>query len=677
VDHAVDLAEATEAVTRATAAALAGRAGTRALVFLGDVDPYLACRGTTGPLLTVDCSVAGPDSLVALRPLVDVLLPQLREHAPDLLQRFAPELAALHPNRADGLELPKERWLSHLANTPSERRSHRESEMLFRIVNGLSQLLHEASDRIPAWQRAPVVTVWRDLHAADAATLLAFRRLARWAHQGRSRFVLVANLAPDVGSLSASQPIDDRFDHDGHRGRLLGVVRQQFLGAEFHPAGDWPRASQARWPDADTGPHPVADALALLAAGKVEEGSVRAIRAMAPAAFSLNYPTVLRIAEQVIRTVGAATEFDQAAFDAEWARTEPEEYYAALEFAVIRPADRRALVAAAWRAAGFANSCLDAHEVALRCYEENLALAETPERRAEARMYLGLITGKRLRRIPDAQAHIDAGVAEVDGRTDDASLLEQCWLLNVSALMAFQQRQHSRAMAMVRRARDVMRPIRSSEATHLKVNLISNISVLLEETGRAEKAAELWQYFTAFLSSANELFAKHYYFREGGLQLAAGRLDEAAESYRASLRQAEAIDDPFHAAVVAGACGYVAYRVGDYPAAAHWYRQAADASRAAGDHEELPRALAAHAFAQGRAGDRTGGAAILATAVRANEAVDGLHTAVLATVSEWLATTATDSAAATAACEDAVIRFAGTKLNRPFYLVNTYRTGEG
>jgi tetratricopeptide (TPR) repeat protein len=604
-----------------------------------------------------------------LRPLVDVVLPELRAHAPDLLDRFAPELAALHPNRADSLELPVERRLNHLANTPSERRSHRESEMLFRIVNGLAQLLHEAVDRIQAWRGKPVVVVWRDLHSADAATLLAFRRLARWSYQGRTRLVLVANLVPDAGLPTA----DGRFDHSGLRGRLLAAVRQQSFGTELTPVEPWPRASTARWPDVDTGPHPVADALTLLADGKVEEGSVRAIRAMAPAAFSLNYPAMLLAAEHVIRTVGDAVAFDQAAFDAEWARTEPEEYYAALEFAVIRPVSRTALLAAAWRAAGFANSCLDSHEMALECYRENLALAVTPERRAEGRMYLGLITGKRLRRVAEAQAHIDAGLAEVEGRTDSASLLERCWLLNVSALMAFQQRQHAPAMAMVRQARQVMRPLRSSEATHLKVNLISNISVLLEETGRAEKAAELWQYFTAFLSAANELFAKHYYFREGGLRLAAGRAGEAAESYRASLDQAEAIDDPFHAAIVAGACGYVAYHAGDYAAAATWYDRSVAATRAVGDHEELPRALATQAFVQARAGDRSGGRATLARAGDADDAVAGRHADLISSVHNWLA----EPDSSTEACEHALIRFAGTKLNRPFHLVNTYRAGEG
>ncbi|WP_033442357.1 tetratricopeptide repeat protein [Saccharothrix sp. NRRL B-16314] len=623
---ATDAAMVAERVTAICDAAADGRKGPRSAIFLGTVPLLDLAREAVrdGRVLDVDCATGGMDSLVPLRSLIEVLVPELRTDAPDLLDRYSPELVALHPDLADVLDLPVARRLTRLANTPSERRSHRESEHLFRTVNGLGRLLHDLLERTGA----PVVLVWRNLHEADAATLLAFRRLSRWADQGQTRLVSLATLVPGgiPNSPPAGLPAAEQacFDWPAHHARLLDLVREQSLGTEVAvefdagtPAGTTPAL----------GPTPIGEALLLLSID-VERGCAQAIRAMGAAAFTLNYEAVLQLAAHVIAAVtGQEEPFDEARFAAEWEAAAPEEYYAAIEFAVIRPADVRDVLAVAWRAAGFANSCLDDHETSLACYRQALGLADTPLQRARARMYLGLITGKRLRRIAEAEQHLDQGLAEIDGRDDEDARLERCWLLNVRALMAFQQRDHRRAMLMVREAREVMRPLHSSEATHLKINLISNISVLLEKTGRTDKAVALWQQFAAFLGPSNELFAKHYYFREGGLRLLAGRSEDALTSYRNSYEQCVRIDDPFHAAVVARAAGYVAHQLGRQDEAVEWYERVVRAGEACGDHEALTADRGTLAFLS-----QDGGSA----PVRPD-----------------------------------------TKLNRPFSLVNTYLAGEG
>lgn len=623
---ATDAAMVAERVTAICDAAADGRKGPRSAIFLGTVPLLDLAREAVrdGRVLDVDCATGGMDSLVPLRSLIEVLVPELRTDAPDLLDRYSPELVALHPDLADVLDLPVARRLTRLANTPSERRSHRESEHLFRTVNGLGRLLHDLLERTGA----PVVLVWRNLHEADAATLLAFRRLSRWADQGQTRLVSLATLVPGgiPNSPPAGLPAAEQacFDWPAHHARLLDLVREQSLGTEVAvefdagtPAGTTPAL----------GPTPIGEALLLLSID-VERGCAQAIRAMGAATFTLNYEAVLQLAAHVIAAVtGQEEPFDEARFAAEWEAAAPEEYYAAIEFAVIRPADVRDVLAVAWRAAGFANSCLDDHETSLACYRQALGLADTPLQRARARMYLGLITGKRLRRIAEAEQHLDQGLAEIDGLDDEDARLERCWLLNVRALMAFQQRDHRRAMLMVREAREVMRPLHSSEATHLKINLISNISVLLEKTGRTDKAVALWQQFAAFLGPSNELFAKHYYFREGGLRLLAGRPEDALTSYRNSYEQCVRIDDPFHAAVVARAAGYVAHQLGRQDEAVEWYERVVRAGEACGDHEALTADRGTLAFLS-----QDGGSA----PVRPD-----------------------------------------TKLNRPFSLVNTYLAGEG
>jgi hypothetical protein len=81
--------------------------------------------------------------------------------------------------------------LSEIALTPSERRSHRESEQAFRIVNGLSRLVIDAQRECRSLARAPLVPWWRNLDATDRPTLLTFRRLDRWIDRGRFPLLLI------------------------------------------------------------------------------------------------------------------------------------------------------------------------------------------------------------------------------------------------------------------------------------------------------------------------------------------------------------------------------------------------------------------------------------------------------------------------------------------------------
>lgn len=627
-----------ELVVRLCIGVAAGGAGSRSAVFLGRTDlteaAEQAVRVHGGRLCQIDCKAACGDSLVPLRPLIDALLPGVRDGTPELAEEFAPELVALHPDLAAEFALEPRRWLGHLANTPSERRSHRESELLFRLVNGLAAFLHRAHETQPGL----LVLVWRDLHTADAATLLAFRRICRWANLGATRVVCLATLDP-AGTRALPEPalpaeLAEPFDWTRWHRSMLDKAVEQSLSVLVHVDNDTDRGSDDRLDAAAVGPTPVADAISTLGVD-VERGCALAVRAMGTAAFHLDYPAVLLLAGHVLARLRGAEVFDADRFLAEWAASAPAEHYVALEFASVRPDNRADVLASAWRAAGFANTCLGDHETALRCYQSLLEVSETPERRARAYMYLGLIAGKRLHRITEAEQYLEAGMAEVEGRTDPACVLERSWLLNVRALMAFQLREAGQAMVLVREARELMRPLHSSEATHLKINLVSNVSMLLELTDRVEKAAQLWQQFAAFLGPANELFAKHYYYREGGLRLLAGLTDDALGSFVDSYAQCDLVHDPFYAAIVARACGYTTYQLGRFTEAADWYTLAAANSAACGDHAALPEDRALAVLAAGRAAGR----------------VD-LDSTGPVPAPPW------------------------TKLNRPFYLVNLYGLDE-
>jgi len=666
-------------------AATEGRQGSRTLCLI-DTSPgvelllrrsalqLVTARG--GRLIELPCGDCGPDSLGVLRLLARQIVPIVKAEAPDEIVKAAAEIAELDPELAKRLGIHPPQSLGKLANVPSERRSHRESEVFFRTVNAVTSLLFTALGTGSSLAQGPVLLWWSDLHAADRSSLLAFRRISRWANQEPGRLALIATVdlggsprAPDppAPDAAAAQAFDWRTAHQ----RVLADVLAQSLGRQVRlTTSDVGPDSRPAAGSSLPGPLPVAEAVGCLVAGQLEEGAARALRAMAGAAFMLNYEAILLLAGHLAGHLSQpGADYDHAAFTRAWEQTEPGARYAAIEFAVTLPTDRDDLLASSWKAAGFANTCLDRHETALACYQRALTLARTPARRAQALMYLALINGKRLHRGAEAAEYLRSGLAEVAGETDPDSVLEHGWLLNVSALMAFQQRHHGEAMKMVTQARRIMRPLHTSEATHLKVNLVSNASVLLEQSGRTEKAIEMWRSFTAFLEAANELFARHYYFREAGLLVKAGRIADALTPFRLAYEQAVAVHDPFHAAITASACGYVCYHLDDLTGAADWYATALALTHAAGDHERMPHAQAALALVRARTGARAEAETLLADAAIAAARLSVPGTGVLA-VQQWLDG---DGQPALAPAEAAVLEPPGTKLNRPFSLINTYR----
>ncbi|MBO3738109.1 tetratricopeptide repeat protein [Actinoplanes flavus] len=577
-----------------------GLPGPRSLVLTSDAgDLTGACRDAAqqsgGMCIEIPCADGGGEPFRPLRGVIERILPIVHAEAIDLTRQLGAEIVAVHPRLAASFEITPVHTLDEIANTPSERRSHRESERSFRIVNGLARLLHGALDQCPSLKSGPIVLSWPSLHTADVGTLLAFRRLSRWANQAGSRLVLVASAdphhGPDVPEPAVPAELADCFSwREQHRRLLTGVLRQSL--AETLPIEDAAPSPAERTVPAKAEPGDfqlVRRSLEAFAAGRAEEGSALAMRAMAPAAFALDYATVLLLCAHVVAVADNGEPFDQGAFDAAWQASAEAAHHPALEFAVQQPHTREELAGAAWRAAGFANSCLGSHETALRCYHQAARLARGHQQQAQALMYLGLITGKRLHRIDEAEAHIRAGIAEVTGDdVDVVGVLERCWLLNVNALMAYSGGRFKDAMRMAREAWATVRPIQSSEATHLKVNLVSNISVLYEKAGQPAEAVKVWEKFRALLGRANALFAKHYHFREAGLRLAAGQLDEALEAYQASFDQCEATTDPFHAQIVAEACAHVEFKKGAVAEAISWYERAVDAAWTVGDHERLP-----------------------------------------------------------------------------------------
>ncbi|HEX7734148.1 MAG TPA: hypothetical protein VF458_04780 [Ktedonobacteraceae bacterium] len=645
---------------------------------------FVSERG--GTMLHVCCLQPGMISFWPVRQLLEQLLPLVAEETPEIIQRYAAELSALHPQLMDRLGFQPALSLSQIALTPSERRSHRESEQAFRMINGLCQFVIEARQASPTLARGPLVLWWDELQAADRLTLLTFRRLNRWINQAHIPLVLVGVLRESavVGTSAEEHSLPAEIagflDWRREHARLLERVRSQLLGEEIAlpdigSDADTMAAVSAVVDPVSGGPCDEAQATQLALShftqGQIEEGCAYALQATRLALFVLNMETVLFLGRQIIVLLGVLSDeqFDVERFKAIWKPLTAHDLYVALEFSVAEIHQRRDILIATWKAIALAQTFLEHHEAASSCYQLALELATAPEMRAQLCMYLGLITGKRLHRIEQARTYLLQGFQAINGLSTPEAVLEHGWLLNVSALMNYQQGHYRDGMTMVQNALSLMKPLHQKEATHLKVNLVSNISVLLEDTGRLEQALSTWTFFRSFLSVANEIFAKHYLFREGGLRMKAGALAPALECYKQSYEQAVAGEDSFHSEIIARACGYLCYRLAEFRQAHQWYGRSVELREKLGDYDHLPESLLARALCayQLQEGEESGN-----LLRRARRLCIELCEDLLGTVEQARACLEHPTPEAVAAWEQSSLVAPGTKLNKPFYLMNLY-----
>lgn len=669
--------------------AQSGRAQERSLLLVGPAaslecqnlrtsyHTFVSSAGST--MVEVNCAYGLLTSYWPFRSLLGSLVPLVAAEAPDVVRCYAAELAAMYPELLRDLGFQPEKSIEQLTLTPSERRSHRESERTYRTITGTCQFLLLAQQRVPSLARGPLVLWWDHLQMADRPTLLAFRRLNRWINQSSAPILLVATLDPSSGPVLDDLPVAPELEcyldwAQEHRD-LVATVRSQLLGFEMSLPASSSRVRPESLPVQLQPDAPMneatemARAMQAFAQGHVEEGCAYAIQAIRLAFFVLNLEGALFLGRQIIARLHE-TSFDTDQFTETWQYLLETHPYVAMEFSLVGIRERHDVLIAAWKAVALAQTFLEHHEASIACYQRALDLAQTPSMRASLDMYLGLLTGKRLRDLPKAQAYLNQGLDEIGGQEDDDARLERGWITNALALMVYQQKHFDEALGLVKRTIQIMTPVHSSEATYLKINLISNISYVLEDMKRLNESLSMWSIFHRYMGAASDLFAKHFYFRKAGLQIKAGDLAGALASYQESYAQCRPTEDTFHMEVVARGCGRVAYLMGQFDEAAIWYGQSAAHREEIGDYDNLPESLLAQALCCFRAGKRTSAQELV------NRADDLCHTLSL----DWLnavtaarETLADESKLAT--WEQAAIVTVGTRLNRPFSLINLYQGG--
>lgn len=636
-------------------------------------------RASGATMLEVLCSYTLLTSFWPLRSLLASLVPLVAVEAPEVVRSYAAELAAIFPELLSELGLHPAKAIEQITLTPSERRSHRESERTYRIITGLCQFLLLACQRVPSLAQGPLVLWWDHLQMADRPTLLAFRRLNRWVEHAGAPIVLVATLDPNCGPALADLAVDPDLagylDWASEQRALVATVRTQLLGREFSlPAS--PGTEQAVALPVELHPNAPSNeatetvrAMQAFARGEIEQGCAYAIQAIRLAFFVLNLEGALYLGRQIIARLHA-TSFDTERFAQTWDYLLEAHPYVAMEFSLVGIRERHDVLIAAWKAVALAQTFLEHHEESILCYQRALDLAQSSAMRASLDMYLGLLSGKRLRLLNEAQVYLHQGLAEIEGQEDDDARLERGWITNALALMVYQQKRFDEALRLVKRTIQIMAPVHSSEATYLKINLISNISYVLEDMKHLNESLTMWSVFQRYMGTASDIFAKHFYFRKAGLQIKTADLAGALASYQESYLQAEHTTDTFHMEVIARGCGRVAYLLGQFAQAAAWYGKSAVHREEIGDYTALPESLLAQALCCVQAGQQQDALDLLERTAQLCRTVAPEALAALDVAREALAERESLSR-----WEQTSIVAVGTRLNRPFTLNNLYQGG--
>lgn len=582
--------------------------------------------------LEIDLGCGPPAALTGVRRILETL----GALAPDVVDRasarYAMEWAELHPGRpAPSPSL----W--DVANSPSERRLHRESEQVFRMLQAASDALVEAVDVL----RRPLL-----LRGCGAADLVSLRGVMRSVERSRAAGVAGLIVCGEWDAPAAGGPMGDR------KARLLARLAAR-MGAtvEGEPSAGAGAAARA----VDDAPELRHLRAALDAGLAPPERVAAALLAIRACFFSTNYEGSLLACDHALRVLDANPGVEPADVAAAFAARDDGTGTPAIEIdaeSLDGPAaDLRALL---WRSIGVDLSLMGDTAAAMEAFQRALAAGASPLAEATLRMYVGLLLSKRMGRIDDALGELQRGLALVESDPSARAAIAEGWLRNVIALVHFRRR-HLRAayeeeMRALRKVADHHDP----SATHLKINVISNLSVLQESAGRREDALRIWRRFREISADWGPNFIKHYAYREGGLSLAAGDEAAAMDCYRRSFEGAAAIGDQFHGHAIASEVAGHHLAAGRGADAARWYGEACQLARGLGDPYRLGQAMAGLALARGDA-DRAPAAAMLALSTTHDAPAGALAVALAGG----------DDAAVVA-----LLPRLGGKLNRPFDLVN-------
>jgi tetratricopeptide (TPR) repeat protein len=247
---------------------------------------------------------------------------------------------------------------------------------------------------------------------------------------------------------------------------------------------------------------------------------------------------------------------------------------------------------AAWQLVGLTQVYLGDYDRAVAAFLEALEQAPDAALRAQTCYYIGLIRAKRQDRLASGREWFERGLKTIEGRHAEPHLLERGWLWNGLGFVAWRRGRHDDARRLIERALVLTEGRKHPQLANLRVNLINNLSLLLEERGRFAEALEVWRQLAEVAALPGLTAAKSYHYREGWLLMLQGHDADAAGCYERAFEAAARFRDYFHMDLISRAAGYLACRRHRYDEASQWYERDVRLREKLCDGRSLPYAWA-------------------------------------------------------------------------------------
>jgi tetratricopeptide (TPR) repeat protein len=329
-----------------------------------------------------------------------------------------------------------------------------------------------------------------------------------------------------------------------------------------------------------------------------------ALLALRACFFSTNHEGAALAAEQALLLLDAAgSGLDLEAVVREWDSLDDASFATpALELDRSSLGDAETLRALLCRQLGVVHAYCDEPEAALAAFARGLECRLPPERRAQLRMFRGLTLIKGLGNLPQGRAELEDGLKALEGGSGPERSFQEGWLRNVYARAFFEENDLGEALEQEERAMECVNGLHDPLATHLKINLLSSVSVVLEQAGRLSEAIDTWRRFEKVSASWGAGFSKRYLYRLAGLQRVAGDRTAGVRDYGEAYARAWSQGDAFHCQAIAGELGRLHLDGGDRTEAEGWFRRAVEGAWAIGDPLRLAESLAGLTLATGSGG---------------------------------------------------------------------------
>lgn len=530
------------------------------------------------PAVDVDVAVSLPISFSGLRRVIEALDPAVPGLRAKLTAAQPSEWARLFPGSASGVA-----DISDTALSPSERRLHRESEQVFRVLNAGARFIVEALKTLDR----PIVI--RNAGACDLVSLRGFMRAAEWTRlEGHGGEIVMS------GWLERRANASQRFE--ARRQATLKAICERMRANAIslvptkvsNPPAERPVDAEGRYLTT------VVDESA-----SVSRRLAAAVLAIRATFFTTNYEGAMLAAETGLALLDSVGEVNVAEVEREWDAQDDAIVTSAIEVdkqSLGTAAELRALF---HRSIGVIQAFNGEFNDALESFERGLSGTVGPEHHAHLRMFRALTLIKRMGNGEKARAEISSAIAGLAGRTTASAALHEGWLRNVFALTWFQEKKLDAAVEEEKAAIRCVGDLHDASATHLKINLISNLSVVQETAKRFDDSIATWRRFEKISGNWGENFHKHHRYRLAGLHLARGAVSEAVQWYTSAYEAADKLGDDYHQQVIAAELGRLALDEQRQADALEWFRKAVGHARAIGCPQRVAESLAGYVLAEG------------------------------------------------------------------------------